>query len=103
MLNRAFIAVGCFLLLSCSKTETITPSTPTTPTTTSAYNPLWVPPILNGTTFNLSLEKATKQLNTGAKTNTYGYNGNDFWGPTLIMNKGDEVTLNVTNKIDEIH
>lgn len=105
MLNRIIIAIGCALIVSCSKTETITPATasiPTTPTTnTSTYNPLWVPPILNGTTFNLSLEKATKQLQAGAKTNTYGYNGNDFWGPTLIMNKGDNVTLNVTNKIDE--
>ncbi len=65
------------------------------------YNPLWIPPTLSGTTFNLTLGKTTKQLLLGAATPTYGYNGNDFWGPTLIMNKGDRVQMNVTNRLTE--
>jgi bilirubin oxidase len=38
-------------------------------------------------------------MNTGAATATMGYNGNSFWGPTLIMNKGDNVQINVTNNL----
>jgi len=92
-------------------TETITVSANTyngTPTTTatigtssSTYNDLWIPPTITGTTFNLSLAKSTKQFKTGAVTNTYGYNGNQFWGPTLIMNKGDNVQMNVTNTLTD--
>lgn len=55
--------------------------------------------MLTGTTFDLTLGEATKQLNDGDATPTYGYNGADFWGPTLRMNKGDIVTLNVTNDL----
>ncbi len=67
----------------------------------STYNALWIPPTLTGTTFNLTLATSSKQFRSGAATNTYGYNGNQFWGPTLIMNKGDSVTLNVTNTLGE--
>ena len=45
-------------------------------------NPLFIPDTLSGTT-----------------TPTFGYNG-DFLGPTLLMNKGDSVTLNVTNSLN---
>lgn len=66
-------------------------------TAASGYNTLFIPPTISGTTFNLTLAASTKQFKTGAITNTYGYNGNSFWGPTLIMNKGDNVQMNVTN------
>ena len=62
---------------------------------------LWIPPKLTGKSFNLKLSKGTKQIAAGALTNTYGYNGTGFWGPTLFMKKGDEVTLNVTNNLSE--
>lgn len=67
----------------------------------SGYNTLWIPPVLTGTTFNLSLGTSTKQLRPGALTATYGYNGNSFWGPTLIMNKGDNVQINVSNGLTD--
>ena len=39
-------------------------------------------------------------LFAGKTTLTYAYNSNDFWGPTLIMNKGDKVQdVTVTPKI----
>ena len=103
MLKKSLFYVGFFgiILIACSKvTETVTPATnvttpPTTgtgtTTTTGTYNDLWIPPTLTGTTFNLALGKSTKQFRTGTATNTYGYNGVSFWGPTLIMNKGDNV------------
>lgn len=67
----------------------------------TGYNTLWIPPTLTGTTFNLTLDKSTKQFRTGTATDTYGYNGNNFWGPTLIMNKGDNVQMNVKNNLTE--
>lgn len=62
---------------------------------------LWIPPKLEGKVFDLKLSKGTKQIAKGALTNTYGYNGTGFWGPTLFMNKGDDVSLNVTNNLSE--
>lgn len=99
----------CAFVLSCNKssdtavtpTTTTTTITSTTTTSSSTYNDLWIPPTLTGPTFNLTLAKSTKQLRTGAATPTYGYNGASFWGPTLIMNKGDQVKLNVTNNLSE--
>jgi len=107
MMCKKIIGGYFFLLVvlaSCTKTsDSTTPVTPVTPTTptTGTYNDLWIPPVLTGTTFNLTLAKATKQFKTGALTNTYGYNGASFWGPTLIMNKGDLVKINLTNTLTD--
>ncbi len=65
---------------------------------TFAQNPLFIPDTLSGTMFNLSVQNGTKVFYTGFTTNTYGYNGN-FLGPTLLINKGDSITLNVTNNL----
>ena len=67
----------------------------------SVSTALWIPPKLSGKVFNLKLSKGTKQIAPGSLTNTYGYNGTGFWGPTLFMKKGDDVTLNVTNNLTE--
>ena len=64
-----------------------------------SYNTLWIPPVLTGANFNLSLNRTNKQFLAGAKTDTYAYNSADFWGPTLIMNKGDLVQINVTDNL----
>ena len=84
--------------LNCTKSTDNVDSGSNT-STDKTYNTLWIPPTLTGTTFNLTLGSSTKQLRTGALTDTYGYNGNSFWGPTLIMNKGDNVQINVTNSL----
>ena len=68
-------------------------------TTVQTYNPLTVPDTISGTTFNISLNQKTKQFRAGAATTTYAYNGALMWGPTLIMNKGDAVQMNVTNNL----
>ena len=68
-------------------------------TTAQTYNPLVIPEVITGTTFNLNLHTTTKQFYAGASTNTYAYNNMLFWGPTLIMNKGDWVQMNVTNNL----
>ena len=70
-----------------------------TSTATPTYNPLIIPDTISGTTFDLALAQTSKQFRTGAATTTYGYNGALFWGPTLIMNQGDVVKINMTNRL----
>ncbi|MBX7208599.1 MAG: YHYH protein [Verrucomicrobiaceae bacterium] len=70
-------------------------------TTAQTYNPLVIPEVMTGTNFNLNLHATSKQFYSGAATNTYAYNNMLFWGPTLIMNKGDWVKLNVTNNLPD--
>ncbi len=78
-----------------------TSSTPliVTLTTAQTYNPLVIPDIITGTTFNLTLKPQTKQFLSGAATNTNAYNEMLYGGPTLIMNKGDWVQMHVTNNL----
>ncbi len=64
----------------------------------SAQNPLYIPPALTGTTFNLNVQAGTTVFYQGFNTPTYGVNG-VLLAPTLIMNKGDNVTINVTNSL----
>ncbi len=87
---------------SASTTGSVTPAA-----ASSTYNPLWIPPALEGTatngvsTFNLSLAASSKQMMSGPKTVTYGYNGSDFWGPTLILNKGTQSRMVLQNNLAE--
>lgn len=80
-------------------TATTTAPVIATSTATPTYNPLIIPDTISGTTFDLALAQTSKQFRAGAATTTYGYNGALFWGPTLIMNQGDVVQINVTNKL----
>lgn len=63
-----------------------------------AQNPLFIPPVLTGTTFNLNVQADSTEFFSGHKTPTYGVNGN-ILAPTLILNNGDNITLNVTNNL----
>lgn len=65
------------------------------------YNNMAMPEALYGTTFNLNIHESTKQLVTGNQTITGALNNETFWGPTLFINKGAEVHLNVTNNLNE--
>lgn len=65
-----------------------------------SQNPLFIPDTLSGTVFNLDVQTGTKQFIGTNNTPTYGYNGN-FLGPTLIINKDDSITLNVTNNLPQ--
>jgi blue copper oxidase len=99
-LTTETITVSAAAYASGTPSATATISTSGT-VNTGAYNDLWIPPTITGTTFNITLVKSTKQYRTGTATNTYGYNGASFWGPTLIMNKGDNVQMNVINNLSE--
>ena len=63
-----------------------------------AQNPLLIPPTLNGDTFNLNIQDGITQFYPGINTPTYGINGN-ILASTLILNKWDWVTMNVTNNL----
>lgn len=65
------------------------------------YNTLAIPEALYGTTFNLNIHESTKQLVSGNQTITGSLNNENFWGPTLFINKGDLVQMNVTNNLNE--
>ncbi len=61
-------------------------------------NPMHVPDTIMGTTFNLVVDESKKLFIAGDSSDTYGING-DYLGPTLIMNEGDFVQMNVTNNL----
>jgi bilirubin oxidase len=65
------------------------------------YNTMAMPEALYGPTFNLNIHESTKQLVSGNQTITGSLNNESFWGPTLFINKGDVVSLNVTNNLIE--
>jgi len=64
------------------------------------YNTLVIPDTLSGTTFNLTARDTIKQFFPGNQTVTAAINGN-WWGPTMIFNKGDVVHINLTNKLQD--
>ena len=66
--------------------------------TTVAQTPLYIPPALSGTTFDLSVQSGTTQIYAGINTPTFGINGS-FLAPTLVLKKGEVVTMNVTNNL----
>jgi len=65
----------------------------------TAQNALYIPPQLSGTAFNLVVQQGTQQFFTGNPTPTYGINS-PFLSPTIVVNKGDVVTLNVQNTLN---
>jgi len=73
----------------------------TTNVINAQYSNMTMPEALYGTTFNLNIHESTKQLVTGNQTITGSINNETFWGPTLFINKGDLVHMNVTNNLNE--
>ena len=66
------------------------------------YNPLIIPDTISATTMNLTLAATSKRFFSAGGANataTLGYNGMPFWGPTLIMYKGDKMQMNVKNNL----
>ena len=59
-----------------------------------------IPPMLEGTTFDLTAQSGTTEIFPGIQTETKGYNGSQL-APTLILQKGETVTLNVQNMLGD--
>ena len=67
----------------------------------NAQTPLPIPATLTGPVIDLSLMEGTTEFHVGEVVSTYGYNGN-ILGPTLILERGEFVTLNVTNTLPDL-
>ena len=65
---------------------------------TQSYIP--IPDTLSGSIIDLELNNGTTEFVSGFLTNTIGYNGN-LLGPTIILNQGQDVTLNVHNLLGD--
>ena len=59
-----------------------------------------IPDTLVGNVIDLTLKHGTKEFFPGIATQTIGYNGN-FLGPTIILQKGQQVTLNLHNQLGD--
>lgn len=66
-----------------------------------AQNPIAIPDTLTGTTFNLNIHPDSVQFLPGIKTLTNAFNQYAYLGPTLIFNKGENVTMNVNNNLSD--
>jgi bilirubin oxidase len=60
-----------------------------------------IPDTLSGAVIDLTMQEGTYEFHPGQPVMTFGYNG-DLLGPTLILNRGQEITLNVTNTLEEL-
>lgn len=66
----------------------------------SAQTPLFIPDTLGGDIIDLTLQHGTREFYPGFVTQTIGYNG-AYLGPTIILQKGQQVTINVTNQLGD--
>jgi len=65
-----------------------------------AQNQLIIPGTITSTDINLTLQNGTHEFFAGETTATMGVNGN-ILGPTLVLNQGENVNINVTNNLGE--
>ena len=65
-----------------------------------AQNALHVPETMEGPVYTLTMAPSTHEFFDGVQTNTYGFNGS-YLVPTLILNRGDAVQMQVANQIGE--
>jgi bilirubin oxidase len=63
-----------------------------------SQNPLYIPPSYTGSVINLEVQTGSMNFYDTILTPTFGING-PFLAPTIIVNKGDSVTLNVINNL----
>ncbi len=65
-----------------------------------AQTPVPIPPTLSGSTIDLTVQNGATEIYPGFTTNTIGYNGS-FLGPTILLDAGQQVTLNVHNQLGD--
>lgn len=68
---------------------------------TFAQNVIPIPDTLTGNNFNLTLHTDSVQFLPGQKTFTNAVNQYSYLGPTLLFNKGEEVSINVINNLND--
>ena len=60
-----------------------------------------IPELLSGSTIDLDYHEDSVQFFPGLKTHTLGFNQYAYLGPTLVLNKGEDVTINVHNNMND--
>ena len=65
-----------------------------------SQNELIIPGTITSTDINLTLQNGTHEFFAGETTATMGVNGN-ILGPTLILNQGENLNINVINNLGE--
>jgi bilirubin oxidase len=65
-----------------------------------AQTPLAIPDTISGLSINLNISDSVHQFYAGYNTSTIGFNGS-YLGPTIILNKGQAVTMNVKNQLTD--
>ena len=94
----ALAAIQSYLL---SRTDGSHPGNPNPAPGELAIPPLLDPSPVNGVKyFSLNIQKSTKIFFDGINTLTYGINA-DYLGPTLLLRRGEEVSLDYTNHLSE--
>lgn len=103
-LKNVAIGFGIILLLACTILYYLLYIRVTNSGLTFS-NPLPIPALLEPTqkdgqkVFELTPQHGQTEFLAGQKTETMGYNG-DYLGPTIRVNRGDDVLINVTNQLD---
>jgi bilirubin oxidase len=69
--------------------------------TASAQHLLNIPDTLSGLSFNLTVHPDSFQFAPGVISKTFGINSSKYLGPTLIMHKGDSISLTVNNNMGD--
>lgn len=82
MNSKIIISIALMFVITISKAQTLIP----------------IPDTLSGTNINLMIADSTHQFFSGYNTSTIAYNGS-YLGPTIILNKGQNVTMNVNNML----
>lgn len=59
-----------------------------------------IPDTLSGASIDLNLQAGSREFFPGIQTTTFGYNG-AYLGPTLFLQKGQLITLNVHNQLGD--
>ncbi|MBL7825308.1 MAG: multicopper oxidase domain-containing protein [Saprospiraceae bacterium] len=66
----------------------------------NAQTQIPIPPLVEGTNFNLIPQTGLAEIYPGVQTHTMGYNG-AILGPTLLLEKGETVAINVHNQLGD--
>ena len=78
-----------------------TPVNPGLPETGVVRSRYWLPPRLDGPSFDLEMQAGDHEFAPGIASSTKGYNG-ALLGPTLFMRRGETVSLDVTNELEVV-
>lgn len=102
LLSSAILIGSTILLSSCMKENTIDPqdANVTLAIEGDFAIPLPVPPTTNGQG-TLTAQQTTSTIFNGQKSKVLGYQSGSILGPSIVVNKGDNININFQNNLSE--